>query len=304
MSVSSLLITFAHRYCAHNTANPRRRAALRGLITGAALSCLLAQSAAASFLDTDFWCRTYGCVVVHDGDTFDIYDNYNFNLNNCCISIGQPLPAFYQRANTPNITGSLQRVTDARADDRESMMLGVTDGNSIIHSFNDDNDGFLDASDTLSAFTLSSATDLELDGPGQEYSHSFFVSSRNLRFSMRARASIANSTGDFANTIGLGDIKLTPNVTSSGRDENFEFGARANAGNITIINAVDDLGDLSGPATQIMNFGTQSGIRRGNGDIDEQTIRLDMLYTMPQYDLSMGVGSLDIDVVFDFYREP
>ena len=52
-----------------------------------------------------------------------------------------------------------------------------------------------------------------------------------------------------------------------------------------------------------MNFGRQQGIRVGNGDIDEQTIRLDFLYEMPEYDLSLGIGSLNVDVAFDFYRE-
>ena len=45
-------------------------------------------------------------------------------------------------------------------------------------------------------------------------------------------------------------------------------------------------------------------IRIQNADIDEQTIRLDFLYEMPSYDFSMGTGSLNIDVIFDFYREP
>ncbi|WP_371398365.1 hypothetical protein [Fretibacter rubidus] len=287
---------------AHNTVSLRQ--AFKAALAGAALTAVMAQSAAASFLDTDFWCRTYGCVVVHDGDNYDIYDNWVFGLNNCCVSMGQPLISYYDRAGTPNVTGTLDNVIGARASSTESMMLGFTDGNNSLSAFNDDGDGYLDAGDNMSAFTLSSATDLELDGPGRQYSHSFFISSRNMRFSMRARASIANVTGDFANTIGLGDIKLTPSVTDRGNDEGFDFGRRANANNITIVNAVDDLGDLSGTATQIMNFGRQSGIRVRNGDIDEQTIRLDMLYTMPQYDLSMGIGSLDIDVVFDFYREP
>ncbi|MEL6664337.1 MAG: hypothetical protein AAFR33_15190, partial [Pseudomonadota bacterium] len=39
----------------------------------------IADAAAQSFLDSDFYCRTYGCVVVHDGNTFDVYDNYNFS---------------------------------------------------------------------------------------------------------------------------------------------------------------------------------------------------------------------------------
>lgn len=259
------------------------------------------EGALASFLDTDFWCRTYGCVVVHDGDDYDIYDNWQFDLNRCCVPIGGIMQSFYGRAERPNITGTLNPIETPDTD--EGLMLGIFEGGVTSGSFTDDGDGFLDAGDAMSAFTLSSATDIALSGPGREYSHSFFISSRNTRFSMRALARIANSSGDFANTIQLGDIKLTPQITRRGQDGSFDFGARANAGNITILNGIDDLGDLSSGPTQIMDFGRQSGIRVRNGDIDEQSIRLDMLYTMPNYDLSMGVGSLNIELEFDFYRE-
>ena len=212
---------------------------------------------------------------------------------------------FYNRAETPNQTGTLNSIIGSNPNSNESMMLGITqNGSTIDANVFDDGDGFLDAADTLNAFTLSSATDIQLAGRGEAYSHSFFISSRNTRFSMRALATIANATGDFASTIGLGDIKLRPSFSDRGNDGGFDYGARANTSNITIVSGVDDLGDLSGLPTQIMNFGLNNGIRVGNGDIDEQTIRLDMLYTMPKYDLSMGIGSMDINVVFDFYREP
>jgi len=213
--------------------------------------------------------------------------------------------SYYRRADTPNLTGTLTPINEIDTNRNEGMMLGITQGGSISQQFEDENNnGYLDASDNLNAFTLTAATDIALDGPGRQYSHSFFISSRNTRFSMRALATIANVTGDFANTVQLGDIKLTPSISRRGRDESFDYGARANSGNIMIVNGIDDLGDLSGAPTQIMDFGRQNGIRIRNGDIDEQSIRVDMLYTMPNYDLSMGVGSLDIDVIFNFYREP
>lgn len=205
---------------------------------------------------------------------------------------------------SPNITGTLDTIIGTEPDVDEGVLFGITqNGNTIDASVFDDGDGYLDASDTLNAFTLNSTTDLLLDGNGRAYSHSFFITSRRTRFSMRALATISNATGDFANTIGLGDIKLTPSFSENGNDGGFEYGARANANSITIVSGVDDLGDLSGLPTQIMDFGRNNGIRQRNGDIDEQSIRLDLLYTMPQYDLSMGIGSLDINVVFDFYRE-
>ncbi len=269
-----------------------------------ALAALTAFSnqAAASFLDTDFWCRTYGCAVVHDGANYDIYDNWRFDTNSCCVTIGGQMIDYYIRAGDTNVTGTLNRAIGPESD--QGMMMGITeDGSTINASFADNGNGFLDADDLFGTFTLSPTTDIALDGPGRAYSRSFFISSRNTRFSLRALASIENATGDFANTIQLGDIKLRPSISTSGNDAGFQYGSRANTANIQIVNGVDDLGDLAGVPTQIINFGRRQGIRQRNGDIDEQTIRLDFLYEMPPYDLSMGVGSLDIDVRFDFYRE-
>lgn len=211
---------------------------------------------------------------------------------------------YYIRAENTNVTGLLGGTGSNLPDADEGFMFGITqDGSTVNTSIFDDGDGFLDAGDSFGAFTLNPNTDIRLDGPGRSYSHSFFISSRNTRFSLRALASITNATGDFSNTIQLGDIKLTPSFSASGNDGGFQFGSRANTSNIQIVSGVDDLGDLTGVPTQIMNFGRQSGIRQRNGDIDEQTIRLDFLYEMPEYDLSMGTGSLNVDVAFDFYRE-
>jgi len=276
----------------------RRRAALLAL---AGLAC--SPSAQASFLDSDFWCRTYGCAVVHDGANYDIYDNFNFSTNSCCIPIGGEMLDYYIRAGETNVTGSIGGLGAATPDTNESFSLGIIENGGIISAI-DDGDGYLDAGDAFGAFILNPNTDIALDGPGRSYSHSFFITSRNTRFSLRALATISNATGDFADTIQLGDIKLTPSFQASGNDGGFQFGGRANTANIQIVSGVDDLGDLSGLPTQIMNFGRQQGIRQRNGDIDEQTIRLDFLYEMPEYDLSMGTGSLNMNVTFDFYREP
>ena len=272
-------------------------------LAGLALASL-ASSAHASFLDTDFWCRTYGCAVVHDGVNYDIYDNFLFASNSCCVPVGGQMIDFYTRAGNTNVTGLLGGTGPTAPNTDQGFMFGITqDGSTVNTSIIDDGDGFLDAGDSFGAFTLNPNTDIMLDGPGRSYSHSFFISSRNTRFSLRALASITNATGDFTNTIQLGDIKLSPSFEASGNDGGFQFGSRANTSNIQIVSGVDDLGDLTGVPTQIMNFGRQQGIRQRNGDIDEQTIRLDFLYEMPDYDLSMGTGSLNVDVAFDFYRE-
>jgi len=278
---------------------PYRRALFIAFISAVPFTA----QAQSSFLDTDFFCVNFGCAVVHDGDNFDIYDNFQIGINRCCVPIGGEMIAFTNRATGTNLTGTLDRSDAARPNDNQGLNLGIGNSPSAIN-YIDDGDGFLDAGDNLSAFSLNPNTDIRLEGTGRQYSHSFFITSRDTRFSLRALAQINNVSGDFADTIQLGDIKLTPSVEARGNDASFQFGGRANSNNIQIVSGVDDLGDLTGQPTQIINFGRRRGIRQRNGDIDEQTIRLDFLYEMPEYDLSMGVGSLNVDVEFNFFREP
>jgi hypothetical protein len=275
----------------------------RGIISLALITAWQG-NAFASFLDTDFWCRTYGCAVVHDGQNFDIYDNYIFAQNRCCIPVGTAMIPFSSRFGTFNLTGTLS--THQGPNNNQGMMIGITqNGSTISQSINDDGDGYLDAADTLNAaFVINPNTDIRLDGPGRQYSHSFFITSRNTHFSMRARSSITNSTLDFASTLGLDDIQIEPRVSAFGNDAGYRYGRRARTSQINISPGINDLGDLQGAPTRLISFNRNAGIRRRNGNINDQTIRLDFIYTMPQYDLSMGIGSMDIAMVFDFYREP
>jgi len=262
-------------------------------------------TAHASFLDTDFFCRNFGCAVVSDGRNVDIYDNWIFASNRCCVAIGERMIPFSSLVSTPNLTGTLDTAAGTAPSESQSFQLGIAeDGVNISQSVIDNGDGYLDASDALSRFSLNSNTDIQLDGTGRQYSHSFFVTSRNTRFSLRARTSRVEASGDFRDTIGLEDIRLRSSIQTSGNDDGFRFGNLATASNITVINSVDDLGDLTGSSRQIIDFGRRRGIRQSNGDIGPQTLRLDFLYSMPDYDLSLGVGALDVDIVFDFHREP
>jgi len=261
-------------------------------------------TANASFLDNDFWCRTYGCAVVHDGQNFDIYDNFIFATNSCCVANGTQMIPDSSVFGQFNLTDSLTKHVGPTA--AQGMVIGITqNGNTISQALNDDGDGYLDAGDNFGGvFSMGSLTDIMLDGPGKAYSHSFFITSRNTRFSLRAQASIANSTDDFASTVSLDDIKIDAARTRRGNDDGFNFGRRATTSRVTVVNSVNDLGDLQSVPTKMFEFDRFAGIRRRNGDLNEQTIRLDFLYTMPDYDMSMGVGSLNIDVVFDLYKEP
>ena len=291
---------------------------IRSVILTAGLGVLTAPSAFASFLDSDFWCRTYGCVVVADSRTYDIYDNFNFDTGRCCIPVGSPMQSYFRGTGpiTTNFTNTLNAVVTPDSD--HGSMFNITDGaGNIINAVIDDGDGFLDASDQLSAFGIDTLTDITLSSDTQTYSHSFYISSRGTRFSLRGQASLANSTGDLKDTVTLADIGFQPTIMRNGNDNGFNFGRRANRGQIDINTGLTTLADIGGTATEIISFNRRNGIAmtRGNGngngngngrprdDLEEQLLRLDFLYTIPEYDLSMGVGDLDLQVVFDFYRE-
>ena len=261
-------------------------------------------TAHASFLDDDFWCRTYGCAVVHDGQNFDVYDNFIFATNSCCVANGAQMIPGSSTFGQFNLTDSLTKHVGPNS--TQSMYIGLTqDGSTISQALLDDGDGYLDAGDNFGGvFSMGSLTDIMLDGPGKAYSHSFYITSRNTKFSLRALASIASSTDDFANTITLDDINIDAAMTRRGNDAGFDFGRRARSNKITVENGIIDLGDLQAVPTKMFSFNNNSGIRRRNGDLNEQTIRLDFLYTMPDYDMSMGVGSMNIDMVFAMYKEP
>ena len=213
--------------------------------------------------------------------------------------------SFFNRANETNLTGTTQRSTNFRPDENQSFRLGIiqaANGEPTLTGV-DGGNGFLDASDSFSAFSVSEFTDIGLAPDGRTYSHSIFVTSRNTRFSIRAQAEIANATGDFVRTVDLDDITLNVGLTSRGNDDGFDFGSRAR-NNSTVSNQVNSLADLEDSQVELVRFTNANGIRIRNGDINQQAIRLDLEYTMPVYDLSMGLGSIDVGLTIDFFREP
>lgn len=266
------------------------------------------QSAVAGWLDDDDLCKKHGCVVVHDGSFYEIYDNYDILADKCCVPKGgQMLPRSEVYGGGGfrglNMTDTLNMATTP--DDTQSLRIGITeDGKRIFQSSLDDNgNGFLDMDDTFQAFALTPDTDLILDDNGRSYSHSFFITSYNTKFSMRAAASKTTSSGELGNIISLDNIKLTPKISKKGEDGTFKYGKQAKSKKIKINKKIDDLGDIEGVSQELISFEEKKGVRKKKGDIDEQSIRLDFLYQLPPYDMSMGTGKLHIDVAFSFYRD-
>lgn len=267
----------------------------------------LMPSASASWIDSDFYCRTYGCVVVHDGFSFDVYDNYVFATGGTVPVGGQMIPWTgnpFQGAGgvNPVITGSRTEGFHTVPLEDQSVTLGIdTNGDGIPDRLpvDSNSNGFLDASDTMGAFNLSVSTDLVAANTSAQ--RSFYLSSRT-DFFLTAEAQLIGPTGGLNSSTQLSNIGLAYAVTRNGVDDGMAFGANTRNGNyIRRLGNIDDLGDIFGTPTQIMEF--RNAIRLRNAvDLPSQSVRFDYVYGFENYDMSMGDGHLEYEIEFDFYN--
>lgn len=263
--------------------------------------------AQASWIDSDFYCRVYGCVVAHDGFTFDVYDNYVFATGGTVPVGGQMIPWSgnpFDGAGgvNPVITGTRTEGFYTVPLQDQGVILGIdTDGDGIADRLtrDDNGNGFLDAGDSMSAFELTSATDLV--APTTSAQRSFFLSSRT-DFYVTAEARLVG-TGDSLNTPAqLANIGFDYNVSRSGVNDGIRYGNDARNGNyIRELGNVDDLGDIFGAPVRILEFRNDIR-RRDSNDLHTQSVRLDYVYGFEDYDLSMGEGHLRYEIEFDFYN--
>lgn len=276
------------------------------LVGGAAFVAGALQPAQASWLDSDFYCRVYGCVIVHDGRTFDVYDNYNFQTGGTVPPGGRMIPWSgnpFQGAGdvNPVFTGTRTEGFHRVPLQEEGVLLGFDQSGSgeIDMGPGANQRGFLDASGVFTPMALSDDTALV----AQETSalRSFYLSSRTDFFvAAQARVRSSGSALDIAER--LSDIALVYDVTRSGNDDGMAFGANARSGNfIRRVGNVDDLGDIVGAPVNIMEFRNAIRLRSSNS-LPSQSVRFDYAYGFEQYDMSMGAGHLRYEIVFDFYN--
>lgn len=285
---------------------PTRWNNLKALIAGVAAS-VSAPLASASWLDSDFYCRTYGCVVVHDGFTFDVYDNYVFATGGTVPVGGRMIPWTgnpFQGAGgvNPVFTGTRTEGLHAVPLQDQSVLLGIdTNGDGVPDRLplDTNGNGFLDASDRMDPFALTQSTNLvAADTTAQR---SFYLSSRT-DFYVTAEARLLGPGGGLNSPGQLDNIGFQYGVTRNGNDDGMAFGANARNGNyIRQIGAINDLGDVLGTPTRILEF-RNSIRRRDAASLPSQSVRFDYVYGFGGYDLSMGDGHLQYEIEFDFYN--
>ena len=275
------------------------------ILSGAAV--LIPPPALASWLDSDFYCRVYGCVVVHDGFTFDVYDNYVFATGGTVPVGGRMISwtgnPFQGSGNVnPVITGSRTEGFHSVPLEDQSVILGIDtngDGNPDRLPNDTNSNGFLDAGDSLDPFELTLRTDLVAADTSAQ--RSFYLSSRT-DFYLTAEARITGSSDAFNTSNLLTNVDFRYGVTRNGNDDGMSFGSNARNGNfIRTIGNANNLADLLGSPTQILEF--RNAIRRrDSSDLPSQSVRFDYVYGFEGYDLSMGDGHLQYEIEFDFYN--
>ncbi len=266
----------------------------------------------ASILDTDFYCQTYGCVMISDGFGADVYDVYKF-AGGGTVTFGNPLIPWtgnpIQGIGPINIvaTGTTNPIPTTLPAASNGTQLAIdSNGDSVGNLLINDNNsnGFLDASDSLAALSMTNVTDVVFQNNAML--HSFYLTSRKTRFEMRAKAIIDTATSTYGSSVSLAGIPFGVSITESGNDAGLSYGSLARNGNFSAVAGINDLGDISAVYTPIALFTHPQGIRQrsdnANTHVSRQSIRFNMNYGYPALDLSQGEGTVQFRVEYAPYK--
>ncbi len=266
----------------------------------AILLSLNSPSIIASVLDTDYYCRVYGCVMVGDGSNYDFYDVYNF-LTGGTVPVGGQLIPYNSATGGVLITGTLTPPVAPGAG--QGMLLGVdqnSDDTADIIMLDNNSSGFLDLGDGIAPFTLTPFTDVVLKD--RAFEHSIYIASRT-DFELFGQASLISQTMNLAAQITPDQTDFQIKMVQQGIDAGLSFGGSTANPNFLATPAITNLNDLWGIPTQLAVFRRANGTRRGNApNLADQSVRVDFEYQPPIPDFSFGVGELDYQVIYTFYN--
>jgi len=286
--------------------NKAASAGLYRYLTMAALGLSASLTANASWIDTDTLCQSYGCVVIHDGVSFDVYDKFDSSTGTI-ISVGQPLirrlsnPILGAGSVNPVITGSLDEGLSAAPLQDQGAILGIdTNGDGIGDRFplDTNNSGFLDAGDSLDSFEITSSTNIVTGSTSAQ--RSLYITS-TTDFYLTAQV-LSNLTSPGLGTgSGLAGMGFTYRIQRNGNDDGMRFGRSARKGRtFRLIRSVNTLADLAVAPVQIIEF-RRAIAKKRTASLPDQSLRFDYVYDFGSYDMSMGNGDLNFEIEFDFY---
>lgn len=277
---------------------------------------LISLNAHSAFIDTDTYCANYGCVITSDNNTSNIYDVYNFSNPAAPITAGQQL-VFYT-ANPIAGAGTVDPLfTNTNTNISTTMPANQGNRIRIINGLGvatpldtvDNGNGLLDAGDTFTKFGIQSSTRIDYFPIGatgtlgaNPQSHSFYISSRNVNFDVRALANLSASSGEFPTLVTAGTIGFALNYTKTGTNGGTVFGTNTN-GALGFTNVAGlNLSNLS-TNTTVASFTTDIYAAANAGaNIQTKSVRMEATYTLPAFSLSQGRGEMQWAVGFTFWR--
>jgi len=186
--------------------------------------------------------------------------------------------------------------------------LDFTGSPSGDFSTDTNNNGSLDAGDSLSPFQLDADFEVEASVPRT----SFYVAS-NTAFNITAEVTNVNLDPAFAGFslayLGLVDLQMeVAPVTGTRTDGAFSYGTAAQpphtGGELAGFNTPIDILDLQNNPTVVFEGNQRTAASPGS--IAEQSVRFDVSYplvgaTVTGYDLSLGVVNFDLTVVYTVF---
>ena len=279
---------------------------LRPVIAIMANFIMLAEPAFASFLDSDFYCRVKGCVIVHDGVSFDVYDVHNFDTNGTVPPGGELIPwtgnPFQGTGQVrPVFTGTITEGFHIIPSASEGAQVGFTgNANGEISGASNDSNGLLDASDVFAPVSLTSTTRLRTLETSIE--RSFYISSRTEGFRISAATSLTGSRDALNQISTLDNVVFDYGVTLRGNDSGLNFGAAATDGGYRQLGNFTTLSPLANTPQFIAEF-PNAIHQRFDNSLPAQSIRFDYIYGFEGYDLSLGAGNLQYQIEFTFFRD-
>lgn len=284
------------------------------IITSLFLS-LLSLNSKASFIDTDLYCVLYGCVVVSDNNTSNVYDAYDFLLL-FVIPVGGQLkfssnnPVVGSGTVDPLFTDTNTNVSSMAANQGNRLQVTNPLSGGV---FTYPSSGLLDASTTLTKFGIQSTTRLDYapaaspanlgDNP---QSHSFYISSRGVTFNIRANATVLSNNGEFSSNVPTSNINFILNLTGSGNATNNgqSFGMNTSSNyNYTNVTGLSLSSLTTNPIVGAFNGANIYSPANSGASIYSKSVRLDALYTLPAFSLSQGSGTINWNIAFSFWRK-
>lgn len=265
------------------------------MLAGSALAFMAASPAQAAIVDNPHF-KVLGLVIVWGADASGTTPVVSDFIIDTATGAGDH-DAIAGNVHTV-VTGTLTPTPDSLAG---ASPFQITNS-SLGANFNTDtnSDGVLDASDSFTSFAIDNTTDVT--SSGNAFNSSFFVAS-NTPFAIDASAStVAANTVNFT----LADVGYSLAVTQSGSNGGLNFGGNAqfpHTGGATG-GVAAGVTDLSAMATPVNVFTGNRRTAATPGTIAGQSVRFDAAYTLGGsvgYDLSMGAGEIEANVVYTVY---